>query len=107
MGNGAILTVFAATSQNSLLAAARKIVDSLQAGDRFDFDELPEDLRTEVVDEFFLRDYKLSSDGKVGILETCSACHGAAELSNGADCPLCEGYSKLIDLGQGFVPYRD
>lgn len=101
MGDRAILEVVP-TSWNEV----HKLLDSLLPGDRMDLDDIPEKWKIQFLDEFDGRNYKLSSSGKVGMVETCPACDGHGQDAQCRTCLRCEGTCLLIDEGHGLVPFH-
>lgn len=103
MGDRAILSyVFVDGNQDLAMC----LVATLQPGDRFDFDDIPPEIKIEVINEFEGQNFILSSEGIVGILETCPICDGSAVDAHGDECFNCEGFSLLVDFGRGLFPYR-
>lgn len=82
------------------------LVAGLQPGDRFDFDDIPPEIKIDVINEFEGRNFTLNTSGEVGILETCPICDGTA-VHEDEECFHCEGFSLVVDYGKGPIPYKD
>ena len=103
---GSLIEVSSLLSGPTLLRAeVHKLVDSLVPGDRLDLDNIPENLKVEFLDEFEGRNYFLSSEGIVGMIDECPVCEGTS-MYQGKDCSHCEGFCLMVSEGQGWVPYR-
>lgn len=90
-----------------LVDRVQELLSEIAPGDRLDFEDIPEDIRQDFLDEFFGQGMLLSSRGIVGCVEICPTCDGDGQLAGGKECRRCEGYSQVVDWGRGLEPYRE
>lgn len=88
-----------------------EIVNNIEPGEHLDIDLFGDNhgraAALELIEALEINGYTVNGNGKVGLIQLCDECDGEGLDDDGNDCPICEGYSSIVDYGgRRVVPYK-
>lgn len=91
-----------------MVPVVERFLDGLEPGAVVDVEKFGEQhgqsLKRLLLDELEGRGFVLDSNSRLGEVEVCPQCDSEGEIK-GRACPLCDGFTLVVNFGRGLKPF--